>query len=117
MAILKCGDTELPSPVSITSGDEIIWSSSTGRGDNGKMYGDVIAEKKNISIQWNMLSEDEVLILDENLVAGFFPFTFRDGGKMLKITSYRGTLTKQHMGYIGDGKYYYRAVEVQIIQQ
>lgn len=117
MAILKCGDTELPSPVSITSGDEIIWSDSTGRGDNGKMYGDVIAKKKSISIQWNMLSEDEVLILDEKLIAGFFPFTFRDGGGMLNITSYRGTLTKQHLGYIGDGTYYYKAVEVQIVQQ
>ena len=117
MAILKCGNTELPSPVSITSGDEIIWSKGTGRGDNGKMYGDVIAEKKSVSIQWEMLSEDEVKILNNKLIAGFFPFSFRDGGKMLEISSYRGTMNKKHLGYIGDGIYYYKSVEVQIIQQ
>ena len=117
MEILKCGNTVLPSPVSITSGDEIIWSSGTGRGDNGKMFGDVIAEKKDVSIQWEFLSEDEVSLLDQKLIAGFFPFSFRDGGKMLEITSYRGTMSKQHLGYIGDGIYYYRSVSVQIIQQ
>lgn len=116
MAILKCGDTELPSPVSITSGDEIIWSSNTGRGDNGKMQGDVVAKKKSVSIQWAVLSEKEVKILEENLVAGFFPFTFRDGGKAIEITAYRSTISKQHLGYAG-GIYYYKSVEVQIIQQ
>lgn len=117
MAILKCGDTELPSPVSITSGDELIWSNNTGRGDNGKMYGDIIAEKKNISIQWEVLSESDVLLISDCMVNAFFPFSFRDGGRLLKITAYRGTMNKKHLGFVGDGTYYYKSVNVQIIQQ
>ena len=115
--ILKCGSVVLPSPVSLSSGDEIIWSSETGRTDSGKMVGDVIAEKKNLTITWGVLKESELKTIKKNLIAGFFPITFRDDGETVEINVYRGTLTKEHLGYIGDGIYYYKSATVQIVQQ
>lgn len=117
MAVLKAGTVELPCPVSISSSDEIIWSSNTGRSTSGKMAGDIIAEKKNLDIKWEYLSEDDVGLIKRNLSAGFFPLTFRDDGMEITIQSYRGTLSKEHLGYVGDGTYYYRSVSVQIIEQ
>lgn len=115
--ILKSGSTVLPSPTSISVNDEIIWSSDTGRLIDGTMAGDVIAEKKTISIKWGILTETDVALIRNTLVAGFFPFTFRDDGISITIESYRGTLSKQHLGYIGDGIYYYKSVSVDIIQR
>lgn len=115
--ILKSGSTVLPSPTSISVNDEVIWSSDTGRLIDGTMAGDVITEKKTISIKWGILTEADVALIKNTLVAGFFPFTFRDDGISITIESYRGTLTKQHLGYIGDGIYYYKSVSVDIIQR
>mgnify|MGYP000583136728 CR=1 FL=1 len=44
--IIKANGVTLPSPVSISTTDEILWSSNTGRStSSGKMLGDVIAEE------------------------------------------------------------------------
>lgn len=115
--ILKSGSTVLPAPVSISVNDEIIWTSDTGRLLNGTMVGDVVAQKKTVSIAWGILPESEVLKIKNTLIAGFFPFTFHDDGIDITIESYRGTLSKQHLGDIGDGIYYYRSVSVDIIQR
>lgn len=117
MAVLKAGAVELPCPVSISTSDEIIWSSKTGRTTSGDMVGDVVAEKKNLDIKWGVLPDSDVKLIKDNLKAGFFPLTFRDDGMEITISTYRGTLSKEHMGYIGDGIYYYRSVSVSIIQQ
>ena len=117
MAILKAGTVELPCPVSLTVNDELIWSASTGRLTTGDMVGDVIAEKKNVEIQWGILTETEVNTIKTNLKSGFFPITFRDDGVEITISFYRGSLTKEHMGYIGDGIYYYRSMSATIIEK
>lgn len=117
MVVLKCGDTNLPSPVKLTVSDEIIWSSDTGRTLDGTMMGDVIAEKKNLSIEWAWLTEQEAALIKENLIAGFFPLTFRDFGVEVTIESYRGTMSKDVAGNIGDGIFYYRTVSTDIIQR
>ena len=41
----------------------------------------------------------------------------RDSGIDFTIEAYRGTLTKEHYGYLGDGNYYYRTVSVDVIQR
>lgn len=117
MAVLKAGEVELPSPVSLSSNDEIIWSSNTGRTSSGEMTGDVIAEKKNLDIKWGILSESDVKLIKDSLKTGFNPLTFHDDGVDITISAYRGTLSKEHMGYIGDGIYYYKSVSVSIIEQ
>lgn len=81
------------------------------------MIGDVIAQKKNISISWGVLTESELALIKNVMIAGFFPISFRDDGVNLTIQSYRGTLTKEQLGYIGDGVFYYRSATVNIIQR
>ncbi len=115
--MLSSGGIKLPSPVALTVSDEIIWTSDTGRTLSGLMIGDVVTEKKNLSIKWGILTETEVALIRSRLIAGFFPFTFRDDGVEITIEAYRGTLSKEHMGQIGDGRYYYRSVSVDIIQR
>ena len=116
-AEFKANGIILPSPVEISTSDEIIWASNAGRAAKGNMIGHVIAEKKTINIKWGILTESEVQVIKDNLISGFFPFTFRDDGVNLTISSYRGTLTKEHKGYIGDGIYYYKSANVSVIQQ
>ena len=56
-------------------------------------------------------------MIKNRLIAGFFPFTFHDSGIDFTIEAYRGTLTKEHYGYLGDGNYYYRTISVDVIQR
>lgn len=115
--ILKSGDVVLPAPTSLSVADEIIWTSDTGRTLMGWMVGDVVTEKKNVSIKWEWLTDEEVKLIKSRLIAGFFPFTFHDSGIDFTIEAYRGTLPKEHYGYLGDGNYYYRTVSVDVIQR
>ena len=53
----------------------------------------------------------------KHLIAGFFPITFRDDGIDITIDTYRGTLSKEYMGWLDDGNFWYRSVSVDIIQR
>ncbi len=117
MVLCRAGAVDLPAPVSISVNDEIIWSSNTGRSASGDMIGDVVAEKKNINVKWGVLSETDVVKIRNNLASGFFPFTFHDDGIDITISSYRGTISKDQIGELGDGIFWYRSVSVDIIQQ
>lgn len=116
MVILLCNGVALPAPVSLKVDDEIIWSTNTGRVDNGDMVGDVVAEKKTISIEWGVLKEDEMRLIKDSLSAGFFSFSFYDGGN-ITMSAYRGTLSKELIGELGDGVRWYKKVTVKVIQK
>lgn len=115
--ILRSGSTVLPAPIAITVSDEIIWTSDTGRTLAGTMVGDIVAEKKNLKLKWGLLTEEDVLLIKKHLIAGFFPLTFHDDGVDLTITAYRGSMTKEQLGYIGDGYFWYRNVTVDVVQR
>lgn len=115
--IIRSGDVELPAPVSIKVDDEIIWSSSTGRALDGTMLGDVVAEKKTLTVQWGITPEEDYLIIKSRLIAGFFPITFHDDGVDVTIPTYRGTMSKDVIGRLDDGIFWYRTIDTQIIQQ
>ena len=114
---LWSGSAVLPAPESMSINDQIIWSANTGRSASGNMIGDVITEKKDITIKWGILTETELATIKKIMVAGFFPISFRDDGVDLTITTYRGTLTKEVLGYIGDGIFYYKSASVTIVQK
>lgn len=115
--ILWSGSTTLPAPTSLSVNDELIWTSDTGRTLSGYMVGDVVAEKKTVSVKWEYLTETEVQTIKNTLIPGFFPFSFRDDGIEITIQSYRGTISKEHLGKLGDGIYYYKSVSVDIVQR
>lgn len=116
-AVLMAGPVILPAPVELSVDDEIIWSSDTGRTMDGLMIGDVVAEKKNLKISWGILTESELVMIKQNLIAGFFPVTFHDDGMDITIESYRGTLSKSVIGKLGDGIFYYRSASVNLIER
>lgn len=115
--ILSCAGLELPAPDSISIDDEIIWSSDTGRTLDGTMIGDVIAEKKSMKITWGILTDTQMAQIKEHLIAGFFPITFHDTGSDVTIESYRGTLSKEQIGRLDDGIFYYKTASVDIVQR
>lgn len=121
MAILTVttanGDAELPAPVSISIGSEIIWSSNTGRISTGKMIGDVVAEKETLTISWGILDKTELDLIKNSLKAGFWPLTINTDGESYQINAYRGTLTRTPMGKLGDGRYYFSSANVEIVEQ
>lgn len=106
--ILWAGSTVLHAPTTLSINDEIIWTSSTGRGVSGKMIGNPVAEKKTAAVKWEFLTEKEVKLIKSKIVKGYFPISFHDDGVDLTIQGYRGTMAKEVLGDIGDGQYYYR---------
>lgn len=117
MAFLTINGRAVACPVSLSIGNEIIWSSNTGRTDTGKMVGDVIAEKQTLTVTWGILTDAEYKTIKDNISAGFFSAKFHDAGEDVTIQAYRGTLTGEQLGYLGDGIFYYKSANCQIIQQ
>jgi len=115
--ILWSGSVILPAPVSISVSDEIIWTADTGRTLSGYMTGDPVAEKKTVAVKWGVLTESEVVSIKNVMVAGFFPFSFHDDGIDITIEVYRGTMSKEQLGWIGDGIFYYKSVSVDIVER
>lgn len=115
-SFLSVNGIELPSPIEISVDDELIWSADTGRDLSGLFSGDVIAEKKTVSISWGILTATEIEIIKSNLVSGYFPLKFLDSSGYLVIESYRGTLSKTMLGYIG-GTLYYKSASCKIVQR
>lgn len=117
MAItITANGTTLPSPVSVTASNEIIWSSNTGRAASGLMIGDVIAEKKTFAITWGVLTRAELQVIRGALTSGFYPFTLTEDGVTTTITSYRGTITAELLGSFV-GVTYYKNVSCTVIQR
>lgn len=114
--IIMAGSVTLPSPVEISTSEEIIWSANTGRSTTGKMIGDVVTEKQTINISWGVLTKAEYDLIKANLRSGFFPVSMIIGSDTATITAYRGTLTGELLGGFG-GDSYYKSASVSIIQQ
>lgn len=114
--VIKAGNVTLPSPDTITTSHEVIWSANTGRSTSGKMIGDVIAEKITFAIQWGVLTKAQKDLIRNNLSSGFHPFTVTEDGTSTTIDAYRSTLTFDTLGTAG-GVTYYKNMQVSIIQQ
>ena len=110
----------LPSPDTLSTTEEIIWSANTGRSitpdDGALMMGDIVARKKTFNIAWGVLTQDEYNSITSLLRAGFIPFTLVLGSQVISISSYRGTITAELLG-APDGSVYYRNANVSIIQR
>lgn len=117
MSIITVDGIELPSPISMQIDDELIWSSDSGRDLSGLFSGDVIAEKKTVTIGWGILTEQEVATIQAKLCSGYISVTFRDAGGHITIEAYRGTLSKVPLGDIGDGNFYFRSASCKIVQR
>lgn len=113
---IKAGSVTLPAPTKVTSSDELIWSSNTGRTASGKLDGTLIANKVTIDVEWGILTEAELQTIVNATDGKFFDLQVRDNNATKTIQVYRGTLKKEQLGYIGDGKFYYRNATVSFIE-
>ena len=109
----------LPSPTAISDGNELIWSSNTGRATTSDMIGDVIGCKQTVAVQWEWLTEAERQIIADALPTmghGFAKTILSAPGRKIDIDAYRGTITSVMAGVYG-GELYYRSVSTDIIEQ
>lgn len=113
MSEIIASGSALPSPVDIGTADETIWSSGTGRNASGYMVGDLITEKKTVSIKWGMLTQTELNKIKSCLPSGFFSVQVLGQS----LTVYRGTIQSEFLGKLSDGISYYKSTSVTLIQQ
>ena len=113
MSEIIASGSVLPSPIDIGISDETIWSSGTGRNASGFMVGDLIAEKKTISVKWGMLTQTELAKIKNCLPSGFFSVQVL--GASLRV--YRGSIQSELLGKLSDGITYYKSASVTLIQQ
>lgn len=73
---------------------EKIWSSNTGRTAGGFMVGDLVSIKYTLSIEWPVLTDSEVALIDSEISKPFFSVKFRDlDGSFVTKEFYAGTPT------------------------
>ena len=62
--VLKAKGVQLPSPVSMSTNDELIWTADTGRLMDGTMVGEIVAEKLEPAtlIKSEIISRQDALI-------------------------------------------------------
>lgn len=102
----------MPSPAEVSVDDEILWSEDSGRTLDGDMVGDVVAEKKTLTVTWGYLLDSQLEMIKQYMLAGFFPVSFCG----ISITVYRGTLTHVIAGEFG-GEIWHKSASVKVVQQ
>lgn len=114
------GGVAMPEPKQggITITKEKIWSKNTGRATNGSMVGDVIAIKTKAQISWNVLSGEQVAVLDAALEPAFISVYFKDPrlNAYTTKTFYAGTPTYPVYSY-ATGLPEYVGCAVDLIEQ
>ena len=112
--------TKLPSPISLKTTSELIWSENTGRAQSGenqaKMIGDTIAKKRTYAIEWGVISQAQLSTILENLTSGFFYFGIgtESSPPSSPTKFYRSELTYET---IEAETTYYKNVTVSVIEQ
>ena len=118
--MLMIGGVAMPEPKQggITITKEKIWSKNTGRATNGSMVGDVIAIKTKMQISWNVLSGEQVAVLDAALEPAFISVYFKDPrlNAYTTKTFYAGTPTYPVYSY-ATGLPEYVGCAVDLIEQ
>lgn len=107
-----------PKQGGITITKEKIWSKNTGRATNGSMVGDVIAIKTKMQVSWNILSGEQVAVLDAALEPAFISVYFKDPrlNAYTTKTFYAGTPTYPVYSY-ATGLPEYVGCAVDLIEQ
>lgn len=118
--MLKIDGVLMPEPKQngITFTKEKIWSKNTGRTTDGTMVGDIIAIKTKMKISWNVLSGEQVALLDEAVSPAFISVYFKDPriNTYTEKMFYAGTPSYPVYSY-ADGLPEYVGTTVDLIEQ
>lgn len=118
MDVLTIDGVVMPPVKSLTITREPIWSKNAGRGADGTMIGDIIAQKMKLQITFVPLSDEQAASLDAAILPAFFSTKFRNPctGKMETKTMYAGTPTYPVYSYV-NGLPRYQGVGVNLVEQ
>ncbi len=118
MDVLTIGGKVMPPVQKLTISREPIWSKNAGRGADGKMIGDIIAQKMKLQIVFNPLSDAQAASLDAAIIPAFFSVKFRNpsSGGLETKTMYAGSPTYPVYSYV-EGLPRYVGVGVDLIEQ
>ena len=115
--------TALPSPVSIQTTREQIWSEDTGRAQSGanqaEMIGTSVAEKMTYAIKWGVLDSTDFNTIVTNLPKGFFYFGVAQTEPSSPSKYYRSEITYDIIQAMSNGALttFYKDVSVSVIQK
>lgn len=121
MIEMIAGGSSLPldNLTTIKMGNEIIWSSNTGRSaSSGKMLGDIVAKKLTLSLEFSWI-KDSVLDYIINQIDGtaFQQILLKlDQKTVFSGRAYRSTVEKTMGGFQG-GYWYWSSASFDLIQQ
>lgn len=108
----------MPKVKSLTISREPIWSSNTGRCADGKMRGDIVAQKLKLQIVFSPMSDANAASLDAAITPAFFSAKFRNPGtgNMETHTMYANAPAYPVYSYV-NGLPRYVGVGVDLIEQ
>ena len=115
--------TALPSPVSIQTTREQIWSEDTGRAQSGanqaEMIGTAVAEKLTFAIKWGILDYTDFNTIITYLPKGFFYFGVGQSAPDNPSKYYRSEITYDIIQAMKNGALttFYKDVSVSVIQK
>lgn len=75
---IKIDGVEMPPIKEMTITREPTWSKNTGRGADGTMIGDIVAQKITLQITFIPMSDKEAAVLAAATDPAFFNVTFKD---------------------------------------
>lgn len=122
MAItLQVAGVSLPTDnlTSVKVGNELIWSSNTGRSaSSGTMLGDIVAKKKTISLGFSWITRTDFDTIINALDTSAFNTVLLklDGATIINAKCYRSNIDRDLGGNYG-GAWYYSTASFDLIQQ
>lgn len=116
----SAGQMPEPAHQGVTITEEPIWSSDTGRAQNGKLVGDIVAYKRTVEVRWPPLSfADSKKLRDALVNAGeFFSIWYNDfnGSTEETLTVYCSNIPRT-LYSVAPGIQYHQDITVTFVQQ
>lgn len=118
MDVLKIDGVVMPPIKSLTISREPIWSKNAGRGADGTMIGDIVAQKLKLQITFAPMSDEKAKLLDNAILPAFFSATFRNPGtgEMTTKEMYAGSPAYPVYSYV-NGLPRYSGVGVNLVEK
>lgn len=105
----------MPTPSGVKTTTEAIWSSDTGRTMSGKMTGSKVAEKKTVSVSYNLMTAAQLSQLKTHTNKAFFNITITD--VVSSLTVYRGDFDEGDLVRLRDGTFRRQNVTINFIEK
>lgn len=116
-------DVLMPGPSDVSDKRNKIWSDNTGRAVTAKMIGDILAKKKEFSINWKNLTKSQVDLIESNLSTvdhPFIKFSIRNSETAedyVDIMIYDGVLSASWTPRFYHGEPLFKDIKAELVEQ